>query len=459
MIRHFKPMKPTLRTILLITAVLLAATLIYFRVTNTPQQDIAIDIVTLAANRRIGVYGPVGLQFDRPMDQASVENHISFTPKTSGRFEWVQNTLWFYPDEPIDPSQDFTLSLRSGAKSAEGEKLNKSLDVSLSIRPTEVLYLVLDQTGGDLWRWDFTAQTATPLTDTGGTIIDFAPNRIGEAIVYSAENVEGGSDLWVTDREAQTNTLIIECGLDYCSQPAWSADSALIAYARQSRNTTTGLLQSPQIWLYNTESLEAHPLYPDEDIKGELPSFSPEGQRLAFYNLDQSAIQILNLEASQETLIPTDVEGMGDWSPDGSQMLFTDLVPSALEPEEAIYIADLEDRSVRRALEESSEGTVFSQPRVSPDGDWIAVSLRPVNSTGSKALWVLELDGDEITLIANEPAETYTSYFWSPSGYRLIYQSLDTSNASFPSAIWLWHWGRSESELIVENAARPVWLP
>ncbi|MBG0786271.1 MAG: hypothetical protein H0S79_14335, partial [Anaerolineaceae bacterium] len=142
-----------------------------------------------------------------------------------------------------------------------------------------------------------------------------------------------------------------------------------------------------------------------------------------------------------------------------SQLLFTDLIPSALEPEAALFIADLADQSVERVLQEDSEGTIFSQPRYSPDDEWIAVSLRAVNSTSSKALWVLKLDGREIQLIANTPAVAFTSYHWSPSGQRLVYQSLDTGSPGFPTAIWLWQWGRTESERIIENAARPVWLP
>lgn len=451
-------MKPYLRNILILVVILLAATLIYLQF-NNQQSDIQVDTVTLTENGQVGVYGPVGLQFDRPMDQASVEDRISFTPKTPGRFVWDQNTVWFYPDEPIDPMQGLSLSLRSGAKSSDDETLNLKMEWDLSIRSTEILYLVLAQDGGDLWRWSFTEQAGTALTDTGGKIIDFDPNRVGEAIVYAAVNDEGGSDLWTTDRDGTSQTLIVDCGSDYCSQPAWSMDSTLIAYARQGRNEATGLLQASQIWLHDNHTLETTPLYPEADLTGELPSFSPDGQLLAFYNLSQRTIQILHLETAQEILIPTEVEEMGDWSSDGSKLLFTDLIQSALEPEAALFIADLTDQSVERVLQEDSEGTIFSQPRYTPDGEWIAVSLRAVNSTSSKALWVLKLDASEIQLIANTPAVTFTSYHWSPSGQRLIYQSLETGSPGFPTSVWLWQWGKTKGELIIEDAARPVWLP
>ncbi|MBG0770605.1 MAG: hypothetical protein H0S82_02800 [Anaerolineaceae bacterium] len=451
-------MKSNLRIILILLIVLLAAAFIYLLVGKEPA-NIHFDVATLTGNDQIGVYGPVGIQFDRPMNHASVEEHISFSPKTSGSFMWVGDTVWFYPDEPIDPAQNLTFLLRPGAKSASDESLNVRMEWNLSIRSTQILYLVLDQTGGDLWRWDFTTESSVSLTDTGGSVIDFAANRIGEAIVYAAENTEGGSDLWVTDRDGALSTLIVDCGLDYCSQPVWSADSVSIAYARQNFNATTGLLQSPQIWLYDRETGESAPLYAEENVPGELPSYSPNGEWLAFYDIGEDGIRVLNLATSEETLIPTDVEAMGDWSPDGSRLLFTEQVPSALEPEIALYEADLDNKTVTRVLADDSDGTFFSQPRYSPDGEWIAVSLRPVNSTGNKALWVLKLDGSEINLITNQQNANYTSYHWSPSGLRLIYQRLDTGSSAFQSSIWMWSWSSDESQMLIENGSRPVWLP
>jgi len=450
-------MKKFDRIVLIVLALLLG--LILLILTLGDRVGVQVSAVIPAEGESIGVYGPFGLQFQQTMDHASVETHFSTIPAIPGNLNWDGDTLWFYPETPFDPTQKVTIVLAAGAESANGRQLIDTQQWTYPVRSPDMLYLVLSENGGDLWHWVNGSQSSLPVTDTGGAVIDFAPNRTGEAIVYAAVNNEGGSDLWTTDREGQSHNLIVNCSSDYCSQPAWSTDSTLIAYARQERDNVTGLLQAPQIWLYDHQALETRRLYTDQDIQGELPSFSPDGERLAFYHLDQSAIQVLDLVTGQETLIPTSVEEMGDWSADGSQLMFTDLVPSALEPEAAIFIADLEDHSVQRALEEDSKGTIFSQPRIKPDGEWIAVSLRPVNSTGNKALWALKLDGSQITLIANEPAETYVGYHWNPSGYQLVYQSVDTNSPSFQSEIWLWHWGKTENERIIENGVRPVWLP
>ena len=89
------------------------------------------------------------------------------------------------------------------------------------------------------------------------------------------------------------------------------------------------------------------------------------------------------------------------------RLLFIDLLPSALEPEVMIYIADLEKGSIVQALGGEAAATNFSQPRWSPDGNWIAVGLRPTNSTANKALWVLKIDGSKAISVTDEPSASF----------------------------------------------------
>jgi Tol biopolymer transport system component len=99
--------------------------------------------------------------------------------------------------------------------------------------------------------------------------------------------------------------------------------------------------------------------------------------------------------------------------------------------------------------------TDFSQPRWSPDGESVAVSLRPVNANISKALWVLHLDGLFNRQITDDPRATFTAYEWDPWGDRLVYQRYDLGSSK--TSIWMWQSG--ESKMIIDSGTRPKWLP
>ena len=203
-------MKKLDRIVLIVLALVLG--LILLIVTLGDRVGVQVSAVIPAEGESVGIYGPLGLQFDQPMDHASVEDHFSINPSISGKFTWVGDTLWFYPETPLDPTQDVTITLASGAESTQGRQLIDPWQSTFTVRSPDILYLVLAEKGGDLWRWDFSTQAAIPLTDTGGAVIDFAPNRTGEAIVYAAENAKGGSDLWVTDRDGTQSSLVVDCG-------------------------------------------------------------------------------------------------------------------------------------------------------------------------------------------------------------------------------------------------------
>ena len=442
------------RFVLLFLIVVLG--LILLLVLQGDRIGVQVTAVIPAEDAQAGIYGPIGIQFSQPMDQTSVEAHFSLSPTVSGHFDWEEDTLWFFPDTMLDPDQEYQLSLSAGAKSANNRTLLESQQWTLSIRSPDILYLVPGDHGGELWLWDTTLQTTQPLTNTGSRIIDYSPNHTGEWIAYSVENEEGGSDLWLVNRKGTEHKLLLSCRPDYCSQPDWSPDGKWIAYTRQAYDPDKGLLQASRVWTVNVDSSETTPLYENEDSLGQMPSFSPDGTKLASYDTVLDGIRILNLETSEETIVQTSLEEMGDWSADGKSLLFINLLPSALEPEVMIYIADLENESIMQALGGDAEATSFSQPRWTPDGTWIAVSLRPINSTANKALWVLKTDGSDAVSVSDDLSASFSSYHWDYWGKRLIYQRL---SFSLQPSVWIWDMETGEKQLLIGEAARPQWLP
>jgi Tol biopolymer transport system component len=130
-----------------------------------------------------------------------------------------------------------------------------------------------------------------------------------------------------------------------------------------------------------------------------------------------------------------------------------------MEPFIELYIADVSTGEVTTAFPSPTTNTDLSQPRWSPDAEWLAFSLRPVNGPANKMLWVSNLNGNRNIRITDDQSATFSSYKWDPWGHKLVYQRLSLGGSDMRSSLWVWDWQTRESIMILENALRPQWLP
>ncbi len=404
---------------------------------------------------QITSFGWVGISFTLQMREASVENSFTLSPFTQGETFWQENTFWFRPIKAFERNTIYQARLSGQIKTAKGIRIDVDHAWSFTIREPALLFFVPADQGGEIWKAQDDGSDAKQLTFTDDSVFEFSPDRTGEWIVFTNQNASGGRDLWLVDRDGEDQRLLLDCGQDLCNEPAWSIDGKTIAYTREIFQGAVGGYQPGQIWTVDIESGQTKNLYESDSVSGYSPSFSPDGKKLAFYDTANNGIRIQDLTSSQDSFVPRSIQGSGDWSPDGSKLIFTDHVAAENEPFIAVYTVDLESNVVESALDIGAADTDFSQPRWSPNGDWVAVSLRPVNSNISKTLWALRLDGLVSRRISDDLSATYTAYQWDPWGKCLVYQRYELSSSN--SSIWVWDSG--ESVQIIENGARPKWLP
>lgn len=407
----------------------------------------------------LSAWGWVGVEFTQPMDTTSVEDAFLISPEVEGVFEWKGELLWFRPLEAFKQDENYTAQLIGELRTTNGKIVSVDLTWSINIRPPDLIYYLPLGDRGEIWRASADGSEQQQLSVTGGNVSDFAPSRAGDEIAFTAQNDSGGRDLWLMDRDGENQRLLINCGQDGCGEPAWSVDRTRIAYTREIYDQTSGGYQPAQVWTVEVETGETSQLYQSEFAFGHSPSFSPDGENLASYDTNRDVIRILNLTTSQESVVPRILSGSGDWSPDGSQIIYTDVIPAENEPFVMVYLVDLDSEIILPAFEQNITDTDFSQPRWSPSGDWVAVSLRPVNTGISKSLWVMQLNSTEAKLVVEEPSATFSSYHWDPWGERLAYQRLALGSSDPDASIWIWHWETGQSERIIENGVRPQWLP
>src|SRR5260221_8901412 len=75
-----------------------------------------------------------------------------------------------------------------------------------------------------------------------------------------------------------------------------------------------------------------------------------------------------------------------------------------------------------------------SQPRFSPDGQWIAFLS---DREGSENIWIMKADGSGAKQVSKDPSNEFASPSWDPAG-KYIYVS-KTKFGIGPREIWMYH--------------------
>jgi Tol biopolymer transport system component len=145
-----------------------------------------------------------------------------------------------------------------------------------------------------------------------------------------------------------------------------------------------------------------------------VPSWSPDGQTLAFVRAEAGHPRIWNLWTTDLTSgefrrLTNHRVGQpwgASWFPDGKRIAYS--------LEDRLVLLDLET-GAERVFRTPKAGRLVRTPAVSPDGERIIFQVRRDGG------WLLELkDGSMRRVLTDPTAEEYT---WSPDGRRVAYHS------------------------------------
>ncbi|MFN2303070.1 MAG: Ig-like domain-containing protein, partial [Anaerolineales bacterium] len=305
-----------------------------------------------AKGQAVGAYGFIGVAFAQTMDAESVEKAFSLSPSVEGEIIWQDTTFFFRPIQALKRNVNYRASLKGNLSTLNGQTFSINLHWRFTARQPDLLFYVPMGEFGEIWCASSDGSHPRQLSQMDGKVFDFVPNRSGDQIVFSAQNEDGGLDLWVMDRDGDNQRILIDCKLDFCSEPTWSMDQTQIAYTRESFLPETAGYQPARVWIATISTAETAPLLEDEAGWEHSPSFSPDGKRLAFYDDRLGGISIIDLHTHQQEFIPSSVPGSGDWSPDGSKLVFTDSLVAPHEPFISVHILDIETLQVTSAFNE-----------------------------------------------------------------------------------------------------------
>lgn len=144
------------------------------------------------------------------------------------------------------------------------------------------------------------------------------------------------------------------------------------------------------------------------------PAWSPDGSKIAF--VSGNDIWVMNADGSAMTNLTNHpaVDTDPAWSPDGSKIAFS----STRDGQGQLFVMNA-DGSVPSMITHYSHlnGTV-SGADWSPDGQWIAFTR--TSSTGDDDIYLVKPDGDQVTPVANTPADERMPT-WSPDSKRIAF--------------------------------------
>lgn len=442
-------------TVAAVALALLAALL--FVLWRGDRVSLAVVRTAPAAGRLAAATAPVVIEFGQRMNAASVEQSFSIDPAVDGRFVWNDNALYFMPSQPLVVGQRYTVTLAHGAQGFIAHELLQDLSFSFEVRPAGVAFLRLAKSGYTLWAMPELDAQPVQLSP-GDAVFDFTVTSDGESLIFSVVNEQSGIDLWIVSRNGGDARILLACGVDRCTGP--SERAGRIAYTRVlAPMTPTEPYGPPRVWLLDPQSGATVRLHADSQKIGFGPHWSPDGQRLAYFDGGNGRLVVLEMRTGEEVHIPTLAGVVGSWSPDSEYMLFFDTLLIEGRPVNQIYRANFTTQDVLPFFDPQPTDADYSGPVISPSGEWVALKVRDLENLASEQLWVLPPDGAFAMVAVQESGYLYSKYQWRSDSQALLYHRLQLGTAESDPSLWLWERGLGASRLLVQDGNQPLWLP
>jgi len=381
--------------------------------------------------------GPISINKERIPFNIDEDITVQIFPFIEFKIDSSDEAFMVLPDEPLKIGQEYNLTITKG----ELDYIHKTI-----IRQPCLVYLGDVTSEPEIWR--FCGQENFPLTQTGGSVVDYAVVASGDWIIYTVSNGRGGTDIWRMDREGKNKEMIYACNEVVCSNLAIDPLSSKIAFYSQKPDGALILLS----------------LYDDQIIlveRGNISNidFSPNSQFLRYFEKNKGYLRVISLD--NLNLIQTmesDLDLIGSWSNDSSSFLFGMQNYWGGIAGVEIFEANIGEGLSTKLFDGQELTLNYFQPTYFGSED-LVVLVRAGFSSNSKQIWVINKDGEKIFEITNDHQYDHSALSWNSAEEELAFQRyLLTRSDSLPE-VWIWKKHNNQFQFIAKNAARAIWIP
>lgn len=235
----------------------------------------------------------------------------------------------------------------------------------------------------------------------------------GRRIVFARADAQSlfEFDIYVVDAEGGTPTNLTQTPQFRDWEPSWSPDGKKIVF--RSDQAAPEVATRPlfdffegDLFVMDADGSNVVQLTSGDGFE-IMPSWSPNGEWIAFGDVTRDAVGLIRADGSDRALLPVSTYGAyhPEWSPDGTKIVYARMHSGDADD---IAVIDLETKKVRNLTHDEA---VDRWPVWSPDGRYIAFVS---NRDGAWALYRMRPDGSDLTRLVNIDLPGDAPIDWGP---------------------------------------------
>lgn len=331
-------------------------------------------------------------------------------------------------------------------------------------QPPEMLFLApASRADANLYRFNTTTGRTEQLTHLAKGVYDYALSHNQAWVAYSTSNDVGLVDIGAVNLKTKHQIQLTNCAAVQasCTNPAWRADDAQIAYTRRELDEASGWSHTDRVWLVDVATGESALLFDDLEVQTHGPKWSPVGERLGVVLVNQPGILVYDFGTATSLYIPGQESFVGVFSPEGTRLVYPSLRSGAING----YYTHLQMAYLDQA---NAEGVYLSGPIETPaedrsaafypDGQRLAIARRYLDDryTIGTQIYVLDMQTLQLAPLIVDSAYNHASLSWSQDGEWLLMQRFhfETQRAE----IWLYHMLDGSLQRVYDDAFLPSFI-
>ncbi len=445
-----------------------------------------VEVSPEAGAVRVAAGAPLRLVFSHAMRAETVLERLSIRPEVPGEFTWEEKTLVFTPDKAWPSGAAVQVRLQAGAQAGAWPSLSirEEANWTFTVGYPRLAYLYPAEAAANLYLFDPQTGESLALTRSVGGVLEFDVSQTGALVFYSAQNAEGGSDIYRLDvRRAEEQARsggrlpeparVVDCGRAHCRFPQVSPDGGWLAYERAAfAGSAEPAFQ--RVWLLELTPSTGEPageptLATDESHQTLQPDWSAQG-RLSYYDSNLGSFVFWDPADGQVGTAESRTGQTGSWDPGGRLFVYPQAAPlEADTPDVSGLTAPRNSFLLRYDLGDGSTVDLTgsdqledTSPAFAPDGAWIAFARKDLDIlrwTPGRQLWVMRPDGSEAHPLTNSPFYNHYAFAWSPGGEEIAYVRFNQTELTEPPEIWAVEFESTQARKIVTGGYAPQWIP